>query len=63
MCLVSFASSVTGSVLHRDFTLKDMITPAVLDAQMNLILSLVTMSVPGCTHQHLQDTEISGKFW
>ena len=26
-----------------------MITPAVLDAQMNLILSLITMSAPGCT--------------
>ena len=27
-----------SSVLHRDFTLKNMITPAVLDAQMNLTL-------------------------
>ena len=35
-----------GSVLHRDFTLKNMITHAVLDAQMNLTLSLITMSVP-----------------
>ena len=26
-----------------------MITPAVLDALMNLILSLISMSVPGCT--------------
>ena len=31
--LASFASSVMGSVLHRDFTLKNMVTPAVLDAQ------------------------------
>ena len=61
--LTSFASSVTGSVLHRDFTLKDMITPSVLDAQMNLILSLITMSFPGCTLKHLQDSETSGKFW
>ena len=38
-----------GSVLHRDFTLKSMITPAVLDAQMNLSLFHTTMSVPGCT--------------
>ena len=28
--------------------LQSMITPAVLDAQMNLTLSLITMSVPGC---------------
>ena len=25
-----------------------MITPAVLDAQMSLTLTLITMSVPGC---------------
>ena len=37
-----------GSALHRDFTLTNMITPAVLDAQMSLTLSLITMSVPGC---------------
>ena len=35
--------------LHRDFTLKNMIIRAVLDAQMNLTLSLITMCVPGCT--------------
>ena len=46
--LVSFASSVMGFVLCVDFTLLNMITPAVLDAQMNLALSLITMSVPGC---------------
>ena len=44
--LASFASSVMGSVLHKDFTLTNMITPAVLDAQMNLTLSLITMNVP-----------------
>ena len=38
-----------GSVLHRDFTLTNMITLAVLDAKMNLTLSLITMNVPGCT--------------
>ena len=38
-----------GSALHRDFTLKNMITPAVLDAQMNLTLSHIAMNVPGCT--------------
>ena len=37
-----------GSVLHGDFTLTNMITPGVLDAQMNLTLSLITVSVPGC---------------
>ena len=37
-----------GSALHRDFKLKNMITHVVLDAQMNLTLSLITMSVPGC---------------
>ena len=36
-----------GSALHKDLT--NMITPAVLDAQMNLTLSLITMSVPDCT--------------
>ena len=35
--------------LHTDFTLKNMIIRAVLDAQMNLILSHTTMSVTGCT--------------
>ena len=38
-----------GSALHTDFTLKSMITPALFYAEMNLILSLITMSVPGCT--------------
>ena len=38
-----------GSALHRDFTLKNMITPAVLDAQMNLTLSHIAMNVPSCT--------------
>ena len=38
-----------GSVLHKDFTLTNMITLAVLDAQMNLTLSLITMNVTGCT--------------
>ena len=37
-----------GSALHRDFTLKNMIIRAALDAQMNLTLSHITMSVPGC---------------
>ena len=35
-----FASYVMGCVLHGDFTLQRTITPAVLDAQMNLTLSL-----------------------
>ena len=47
--LVSFASYVMGSALHRDFTLKNMITHVVLDAQMSLTLSHVTVYVPGCT--------------
>ena len=36
-----------GFVLHGDFTLQNMITPAFFDAQMSLTLSLITMSVPG----------------
>ena len=40
--LASFASSVIGSALHKDFTLLNMITPVVLDAQMNLTPSLIT---------------------
>ena len=36
-----------GFVLHKDFTLKNMIIRAVLDAQMNL--TLITVNVPGCT--------------
>ena len=47
--LVSFESYVIGCALHRDFTLKSMITPAVLDAQMNLTLFHTTMNVPSCT--------------
>ena len=43
--LAYFESSVVGCVLHRDFTLQRTITPAVLDALMNL--TLITMSVPG----------------
>ena len=38
-----------GSALHRDFTLKNMIIRAVLDAQMNLTLSHTTMNVTSCT--------------
>ena len=30
------------------FTLKNMITHGVLDAQMNLLLSHISLSVPGC---------------
>ena len=37
-----------GCVLNGDFTLQRTITLGVLDAQMNLTLSLITMSVPGC---------------
>ena len=37
-----------GFVVHGAFTLQSMITPAVLDAQVCLTLSLITMSVPGC---------------
>ena len=35
--------------LLTDFTLMSMIIRAVLDAQMNLTLSHITMSVPDCT--------------
>ena len=38
-----------GCALDRDFTLKNMIIRAVLDAQMKLTLSHTTMSVLGCT--------------
>ena len=38
-----------GFVQHGDFTLRSIITLAVLDAQMNLTLSHITMSVQGCT--------------
>ena len=38
-----------GSALHRDSTLKNMVTHAVFDDQMNVTLSHITMSVPGCT--------------
>ena len=47
--LVSYASSVIDYALLKDFTLENMITPAVLDDQMNLTPSLITMSVPVCT--------------
>ena len=46
--LVSFASCVLDCALHGDFALQRMITPAVLDVQMSLTLSLITMSVPSC---------------
>ena len=46
--LVGFLSILrNGFVLHGDFTLQSMITLAVLDAQINLTLSLITMSVSG----------------
>ena len=38
-----------GCALLKDVTLKSMIIRAVLDAQMNLTLSHITMSVPCCT--------------
>ena len=49
--LVSYASSVMDHALLKDFTLMSMIIRAVLDAQMNLTLSLslIAMSVPDCT--------------
>ena len=47
--LVSYASSVMDHALLKDFTLMSMIIRAVLDAQMNLPLSLIAMSVPDCT--------------
>ena len=47
--LVFHASSVMGCALLKDFTLKKLIIRAVLDAQMNLTLSHITMSVPGCS--------------
>ena len=37
-----------GSVLHKDLTLTNMIALTVLDAQMNLTLSLIAMNVQGC---------------
>ena len=49
LLLVSYPSSAVGSALHRYLTLKNMITPAVLDFQMNPTPSLITMGVPGCT--------------
>ena len=42
--LASSASSVMGCALHRDFTLRKTIIPAVLDVRMNLTPSLTTMS-------------------
>ena len=45
----TLTAHIMGSALHRDFTLMNMIIRAVLDAQMNLTLSHITMSVPGCT--------------
>ena len=47
--LASLASSVMGSVLHKDFTLRRTIILAVLDARMNLTPSLTTTCVPDCT--------------
>ena len=47
--LVSFASYVMGSALHRDFTLRKTITLAVLDVRMHLTPSLTTVNVPDCT--------------
>ena len=43
-------------LLHGDVTLQSMITPAVLDAQMNLTLSLITRNVPDCTTSFLLET-------
>ena len=37
-----------GRALHGDCTLQRTITHAVLDVQMSLTLSLITLSVPGC---------------
>ena len=44
-----FPSPYWAVLCTEDFTLLSTITPAVLDAQMNLTLSLITLSVPGCT--------------
>ena len=44
--LVGFLRILSNGLLQKDFTMKNMITPAVLAARMNLTLSLITMSVP-----------------
>ena len=54
--LASFASYVMGCVLNGDFTLQRTITLAVLDAQMNLIPSHITMRVPGCITSFILET-------
>ena len=56
--LVSYPTSVMGSVLHKDFTLKNMITLDVLDAQMNLSTMVITPAYAHacqtmCLAQHL----------
>ena len=43
---------IMDSALYRDFT-QNMITVAVLDAQMNLTPLHTTENVPGCTHLFL----------
>ena len=55
--LVSFASLVPRYAQLRDFILKSMIIRVVLDAQMNLTLSHITTSVPGCMY------DIFTSFW
>ena len=42
--------------LHGDFTLQRTITLAVLDALMNLTLSLITMSVPSVLSSFFLET-------
>ena len=47
--LASYASFATGNAQLSDSILKNMTTRVVLDAQMDLSLSHITTSVPGCT--------------
>ena len=47
--LASYASFATGNAQLSDSILKNMTTRVVLDAQMDLTLSHITTSVPGCT--------------
>ena len=56
--LASYASFVKGYAQLGDFILKNMTTRVVLDAQMNLTLSHVTTSVPGCTTYFLPSGEM-----
>ena len=58
--LASFASSVTGCALHRDFTLPRTIILAVLDVRMRLTPYLTTMNVPVCANSFFLETRHDG---